>query len=345
MLLSLIKWITAGCLLLPARSFAQADLHLSQFYETSILRNPALTGVSEGNYKVAAYYRNQWSSIANPYETALLDLEYRVSLGRGSDFVSFGVLGYGDRAGDLNQTITAAYPAVNFNKCLDKYNNAYLSLGFVGGFLQYSFDKSKATFDNQFVGGSYNASNPTFEHIPNTTMSVFDLGAGLNFNMSPGDNAKSTYLVGVSAYHITKPTFSYYQAVGVNQNMRWNVNAGVARDIGSTTMFQAHFNYAEQGAYREFLVGGLLGWKQFKPYSETPVFEIFAGAMYRYGDAIIPVLKLKYKDFGIGLSYDINTSDLRVGTKQQGGPEITLNFTGNLPRNKAYPNTVCPRFN
>src|SRR3954466_284918 len=79
----------------PARTYAQADIHFSQFYETSILRNPAVTGVFEDDYKLGAYYRSQWNSISNPYITALISAETHFNASRTSDdFFSFGMLGY-----------------------------------------------------------------------------------------------------------------------------------------------------------------------------------------------------------------------------------------------------------
>src|ERR1700748_3535699 len=86
-------------LCIPMRTYAQADIHFSQFYETSILRNPALTGVFNDDYKLGVYYRNQWSSITNPYNTVLVSAESHVQVRETSeDFFSFGVLGYADKA-------------------------------------------------------------------------------------------------------------------------------------------------------------------------------------------------------------------------------------------------------
>src|ERR1700748_3691540 len=99
------KILLALCSLLPFTSYGQADVHFSQFYETSILRNPALTGVFADDYKVGVYYRNQWSSITNPFSTGIISAETRVSLNRVSnDFLSFGILGYNDKAGSLDQS-------------------------------------------------------------------------------------------------------------------------------------------------------------------------------------------------------------------------------------------------
>ena len=59
-------YITGLVLCLFILSFCahgQGDVHSSQFYETSILRNPALTGVFTDNYRVMACGRSQWNSI------------------------------------------------------------------------------------------------------------------------------------------------------------------------------------------------------------------------------------------------------------------------------------------
>ena len=96
--------LLAGFILASCSVFAQADVHYSQFYETSMLRNPALTGVFEDDYKLGVYYRNQWSSITNPYNTMLFSAETHFSISeRSDDFVSFGMLGYEDKAGSVDQ--------------------------------------------------------------------------------------------------------------------------------------------------------------------------------------------------------------------------------------------------
>ena len=331
-------------LIVPLRSFAQADIHFSQFYETSILRNPALIGVSAENYKVSAYYRSQWNTIANPYQTMLIDAEYRFPLGAmARDFLSIGVLGYSDQAGDLDQKISGVYPAICLNKLLDASYNAYLSLGFTCGYLQYSFDPSKAMFNNQFQGGVYSPFNPSFENIPNPKMSLVDIGSGLNINFSPNEDNDGAYILGVSGYHFSQPPFSYYHSLNYVENIRWNVNADVAYSLGRSFAFQVHANYALQGAYTESVFGGLIGWRIAEPFSR-PDFELDAGALYRINDAIIPVIKLRYKSLGIGVSYDVNTSALKEASSSQGGLEITLSVSGQFPPNGVDKKTVCPRF-
>lgn len=324
---------------------AQADIHFSQFYETSMLRNPALTGVFSDNYKFSAYYRSQWSSITYPYQTLQLSTEYRFALGRNSfDFLSFGLLAYQDQAGDLDQKISAIYPAISINKQLNQRNNAYLSIGFTGGYLQYSFDPGKATFNTQFQNGFFDPNNPNLESLPVPRMNIMDIGAGINYNASTGSNNDATYMIGVAGYHFTQPTFSYYRDYKYVQNMRLNVNASLAKELNDNVLVQLHANYAAQGTYTEIMGGCLVGYRSFSAF-EDPLYTFFGGLFYRYNDAIIPTVKLKYKGASFGISYDINISSLTAASNARGGIELTAIISGTYPKNKGYDKkTPCPRF-
>ena len=45
------------------------DIHFSQFNNTPLIINPALTGVFNGNHRVFLNYKDQWRSIGAPYKT------------------------------------------------------------------------------------------------------------------------------------------------------------------------------------------------------------------------------------------------------------------------------------
>jgi type IX secretion system PorP/SprF family membrane protein len=338
-----ITLILSAILLAPLAVSGQADIHFSQFYETSILRNPALTGIFPEDYKVGVYERNQWASIIHPYQTTLINGETHIAVShRSDDFFSFGFLGYADKAGSINQSIVGLYPAISFNKSMNPEHHSYLSAGFTSGYLQYSYDPSKATFNNQYQNNSFNALNPSGENLPNPKLEMWDVGTGLNFNTS-GRDAANTFIVGLSAYHITKPKFSYYLADPQNVNIRVNSNFALSRQINESFVMQLQANATFQGTYREVLLGGLLGWTEVMRAS-YPVFVFYAGAFYRVGDAVIPVVKVKYKNFALGMSYDVNVSTLSPVTNLQGGYEVTLFYTGFYPRNFENTGKICPRF-
>ena len=345
------KWalallIAAICSLAdPVTADAQADIHFSQFYETSILRNPALTGVFADDYKFGAYYRNQWNSISNPFQTALISAESRVAVSHiNDDFFSFGLLAYADEAGSIDQKITGVYPAVNYNKSIDPEHNSYLSVGFTGGYLQYSFDPSKATFNNQYQSGHFSASNPSYESLPYAKLTLYDVGAGVNFNTSAGRDNAVTFVLGFAGYHFTQPNFSYFKIPDLTENMRWNGNIGVSGSLSEDVSVMVQGNYAIQGAYSEIMIGGLLSWAAATDGIQQ-LFVMSGGVFYRYDDAIIPVVKLKHKNIALGISYDVNTSTLKEASKLDGGYEVTLFVTGNYSdKSGVSKKTVCPKF-
>lgn len=331
--------------LAPILSYGQADIHFSQFYETSILRNPALTGVFADDYKVGVAYRNQWSSIANPYQTAVMTAETKIAVGRqAADFVSFGLLAYYDKAGSIDHTILGLYPALNFNKSLEDAHNSFLSVGFTGGYLQYSFDPTKATFNNQYVNGTYSSSNPTGEQFSNQKVGLWDLGAGINLNSSMGEYNNVTYIIGISGYHFTQPKTSFYKDSKIYLDTRFNLNAAASGQINEQYSFQVQGNYALQGSFYEIIGGGMIGWTRIG-LSGDPAFTLYAGLFYRYQDALIPTLKVKYQDMYFGFSYDVNVSTLSVASSYKGGFEISVYKTGVLKdRNANKSKVLCPNF-
>ncbi len=327
------------------RSYGQADIHFSQFYETSILRNPSLTGVFADDYKFGVYYRNQWSSITFPYETFLASAETHVNVSHNSeDFFSFGMLGMGDKAGSLSQRITAFYPAISYNKSVNQAYHSFLSVGFTGGYIQYSFDPSKATFNSQFLGGAFDPTSPSNENLPKPQMGFFDMGAGINFNTTFGQENTSVGILGVSGYHFTQPGFSYYETPDVNLNMRWNANSALSFDLSEPVSLQIQANYALQGTYNEIVGGCLINWNAVTLGAST-LFGLTMGAMYRYGDAVVPIVKIKYQNMSLGVSYDVNISSLKQASKMQGAYETTLFIGGMYPSKSGYQKRlVCPRF-
>src|SRR5690348_12595866 len=75
------------------------DIHFSQFFETPLLRNPALAGIFTGDYRVQMVYRDQWRTVTNGYKTGSLNGEYKFPIGKADDFLTFGGQFLFDRAG------------------------------------------------------------------------------------------------------------------------------------------------------------------------------------------------------------------------------------------------------
>ena len=320
------------------------DIHFSQFYETSILRNPALTGIFTGDFKVSAVYRTQWSSISAPFQTGAASAEMRMPVGK--DFFSLGLLAYYDRAGSIDMRTLGVYPAINYNKSLEDGHSSFLSVGFAGGYLQRSFDPTKMSFNAQFQNGAYNPGNATGEHLPDVKVQNWDLGAGISYSSNWGEGDEGSYFIGVSGYHFTQPKRNFFQDGDiVRLDMKWNGSAGLSYKIDGTYNLQAHVSYTKQGGYQEIIGGALLGWRKYAASAADPLVILYAGALYRYDDAIIPTIKMDYMRYSFALSYDVTVSSLKTAAQGQGGVELTLCKIGLFkdPRHEMS-RTVCPRF-
>jgi len=130
-----------------AESYAQ-DLHFSQFFEAPLLRNPALAGIFTGDYRIQGVYRDQWNSFTNAYKTGSFNAEYKLPVGRTDDYLTIGLQVLYDKAGSAGLTSTQVFPALNYSKSLSNTHSSYLSLGFMGGYVEKRIDISKITTNN-----------------------------------------------------------------------------------------------------------------------------------------------------------------------------------------------------
>ena len=175
-----------ACVCFGSCAFSQ-DIHFSQFFETPLLRNPSFTGIYTGDIRVQGVYRNQWNNVTNAYKTASVNAEYKTPVGKGYDFVTTGLEVFYDRAGTIGWTSTYVLPALNYHKSLSDEKNRYLSLGFMGGFVQRRFDRSKmttnSTYDGLGDGESFDKAQYTY----------LDGSVGMSFNSSFNDNPKNNF--------------------------------------------------------------------------------------------------------------------------------------------------------
>src|SRR5829696_4992566 len=127
----LLGLLSSVCLPLAAQ-----DIHFSQFFEAPLLRNPSLAGIFEGDIRVQAVYRDQWNSVTTAYKTLSLNGEYKMPVGHANDFVTVGLQLLQDRAGTISWVSTHVLPAINYHKSLSNERTSYLSIGFMGGWVQ-----------------------------------------------------------------------------------------------------------------------------------------------------------------------------------------------------------------
>lgn len=334
----LLRWreiMTGIIFLVPGIAATCQDVHFSQFFEAPLWRNPSLAGIFKGDIRVQGVYRDQWNSITDAYRTASINAEFKMHVGKENDFVTTGFQLLHDRAGTVGWTTSYLLPAINYHKSLSNEKNRYLSLGFMGGWVQHRFDASKATTNTQYDGGG------TGENFTNTQYGYFDGSVGTSFNSYLGQNENNNFFLGVAYHHFTKPNQSFYHDPNIQMVPKWVYSAGIRLGISDFSYMTIQADHSRQGGHSETIGGAMYGLK-LGDDPEHPLYAIHGGAYLRWNDALIPVIKLDYDHTSISFSYDASISALKYSSYGRGGFEIAISWFGFNKQTGKF--LLCPRF-
>jgi type IX secretion system PorP/SprF family membrane protein len=219
----------------------------------------------------------------------------------------------------LTSSFSFAYTGVKFGKDLSQH----IVMAIQGGLINRRVNKSKFKWGEQWdpITG-YQPGNAITETFARTSSTVLDIGAGvLYFDAAP--EKKANVFGGFSVYHLNKPKDPIISLQSAELNtipMRYAVSAGVSYNFSERTRIVPHALYMRQGTASE----GMLGvYGQINVNAET---DFMLGGYYRFSDAISPYVGIDYKNFVIGLSYDVNTSKLGSMTKNVNSIELSLSY-------------------
>ncbi len=331
-------------LICTVKAASAQDIHFSQIFETPLLRNPALAGLFSGDLRIQSVYRSQWNSVTTAYQTTSANIEYKLPIGQGEDFLTIGAQALYDKAGTVDLTSTHILPALNYHKSLSADRNMYLSLAFMGGWVQRSIDRSKITTNSQFNGSFYDPGLTNGESFTKSAYSYLDATVGMSFNMQIGENADNNLYLGAAYHHLNRAkNISFYSNDKLEMLPKWVASAGVRMNTDDYSFLTFEGDHSIQGINSESIAGLLYTRKLDDP--EEPKYLIHGGAYVRFNDAIIPVIKLEARPFAIATSYDVNISGLKKVSNGRGGFEISLTYQKFLDRNNSSREAIkCPKF-
>lgn len=327
----LLLVILVGCLY---TGYAQVEPHFSQYYTYPLWLNPALTGATEGNYRLTAIHRNQWSSITKAFSTTGVTVDVPTNKN-----INFGVNVLNQTAGSggykyFNGQFSISYSGVRFGAEGEQVISFALQAGMIGR----RFDVSKFQGGDQWVPViGYNPNVPTSDILAKSSSSVFDMGAGIAYYDASAEK-KVNLFGGFSATHLTQPedpflSEDYFKA---KMPIRYTVHGGVKLRLSDKAFAVPNALYMRQGNASEMMVGG------YVQLRANDVTDVMAGLNYRLNDAIYPYVGIFFSGLLIGLSYDMNTSTLGKTAGGASSFEISLTFTGIKGEDKSY--FRCPRF-
>jgi type IX secretion system PorP/SprF family membrane protein len=310
------------------------DVNFSQFYETPLLRNPALAGIFTGDIRVKASLRSQWAAITVPYKTQALSAEYKLPLNAGGDWLTLGMQVTNDIAGTIKLRKTAVLPVVSFNKSLSEVNDSYLSVAFMGGPVSTQFNPTELV--------THQANDPAL--LNSSGYTYWDMGAGITYSSNYGDDIH--YFVGASMYHINNPKLNYFADNTESSIMgrKIAINGGLTAQTSDNNKVQAFVDYLKQDGNEQFLGGLLYGVELNRTYREGKTLGVNFGTFFRWNDALIPTINFDLYDWNVGLSYDVNISRLNAYTKSQGAMELSVTYRGALNRRNLSNSVRCPGF-
>jgi type IX secretion system PorP/SprF family membrane protein len=321
---ALKAWLIAMSLpiVCPVTTVAQ-DIHFSQFYDLPILRNPAIAGLFDGDLRITTGFRNQWQSVTVPYQTIALGLEIKKPVSSYSeDFITFGVQLTNDQAGDSKLTRSQIFPVLNYHKSINPDRNLYISAGFMAGPVMQRFDPTQLQFDDQYHGGVFNATNPTQQVINNNRTTYWDPATGISL-CGETENG-SRYYAGLGLFHFTRPKVNFMKDQAFQLMPKYVLNGGFTMPAGDLDQLTFYADLFKEGG-AEMVQGGML-WSHALSTYEDDRIRISGGLFFRAKDAVIPVVKLEYQRFNLGMTYDVNTSKLNTASNYRGGFELTLSY-------------------
>tara|TARA_Y100000589_G_scaffold246893_1_gene234779 strand:+ start:103704 stop:104708 length:1005 start_codon:yes stop_codon:yes gene_type:complete len=291
------------------------DIHFSQFYNSPLNLNPALSGMFEGDYRFIANQRTQWRSVTKPYNTYGLSAEIKNI--EKNTHINGALSMYYDRAGDSKLSTFIFAPVVSklFNV---KDSVHYLSVGVQPVFTQLSINYSELYFDEQYNGSYFDASVPVTESFQRNSRNYGNLNLGLAYRFFKG--LRNNVTVGYSLFNLFKPKQSFFNENDVRLFVRKMIYAGGVFKINDDFDALPQISYAAQHNFREFIFGGLA-----KYYLRSGAYKAaYFGVFYRNKDAGYLTAAIDYNQWHFALSYDVNMSKLVPASRSRGGLEINV---------------------
>ncbi len=331
------KFFVIAIILFSGISLFAQDIHFSQFYNSPLTLNPALTGKMNGSYRIGAIYRNQWfqySTTGSPFVTYSGSFDMPINL--KNDAIGVGLFVYQDNAGEDFLKTLNVMASLAYHKAIGKDGKHALSIGTQLGYIQKRISEDDLRFFNNYDGTVYNPNRPSGEFFGNNSKGNFDFNVGLMWSSMFGK--RSAFYAGGSMFHILQPENNFVQNFKFDLLRRYVGHAGLDIGIGEKFAILPSVIFMNQNKAQELNMGAALA------YDFTKSFTWYLGGFYRLNDAPIAYTAFEVKGARLGISYDFVTSSLKNYNKP-GAIELSLIYVGK-PKPLPNPSSLlfCPRF-
>ena len=323
---------------MPVLLLAQ-DPHFSQFFSSPLTLNPAFTGKFDGTLRLSGNYRNQWPTINRAYQTATLALDAPILLNRlpEQDRWGVGFMGYTDKSANGAVKFNYFTASTAYHIGLDEEGYHQVGAGFQATYANMLINTADLKFEDQLTASGFTGVTSELFNGSTLKSSYVDVNAGLLYTGSNTD--RDFYYAGVSMYHINRPKQQFTGALYL-LSPRTTFHAGGYFPIGENLTLHLSGLTSLQAKATETVIGGAF---QIQAGTETMInpINLYAGGWMRFKDALIPYIGIEMNDARLGISYDVNTSQLKSASASRGGIEISLIYIARPSDRREMP---CPKF-
>ncbi|WP_306643966.1 PorP/SprF family type IX secretion system membrane protein [Sanyastnella coralliicola] len=294
------------------------DIHFSQFNVAPMVYNPAFTGMFEGDVRFIGNQRTQWRSVTVPYNTVGGSVDARGILSQ--DELAGGFSIYQDRAGDSRLNTLAINVAGSFEvaQSFDSLHRFYV--GAQVGLTHRKIDYSALTYDNQWNGFAYQSSLDPNEDFARDARTHGNLNIGGAWQYRK--DKRHDIQAGIAFHHLNGPKQSFFDDPSIRLDLRFSVNGSGVWKVNEEWDAMGGILFQRQGTFMEIIPGA--GARYVLEDGRGMFRTIFGGVYWRTRDAGYILAGMDYDQWRVGLSYDINTSDLRPASNARGGLEISV---------------------
>lgn len=317
------------------------DVHFTNNRFAPLQFNPAQTGDFEGNIRVGAMFRRQFSDfIFKPYQSLMLygDLNINSPL-RKNDWISVGLQIFNDRAGDLDLGYNSYQASAAYHLALDKQYNQVISLGLAYLHQRRTINISNAIFPNSLISGSPDLDKNALTDFRGGT-SDFNIGLGYTLKVQKTGYFKAgvalLYLKGLDVVYIR-------DSVNIENGRRWNANLNYMLPLADKKTHIEMATYLSLLRNFQNISFQIIGHRLMNTDKQNPLIVNF-GLGYRMNDALQFLTGARYQRWSLGIAYDLTVSSASLYNQYNGAIELSLARIINFDRTpKVKPVFFCPK--
>jgi len=327
------------------------DIVFSQSYVTGSYLNPALTGLFNGFVRVSTQYREQGrGALDYKFKTYAVssDIKYKFNTINkfSKDILAVGLFYVNDRVELYDFNTNTISLSLAYHKALGFRSNQFIGIGFQGGVLQKNINREHLTFADMYNKvDAYTL--PTQEPILSNNFAVGDFSLGLYYTIKPNNNLSLG--TGLAYQHFATPNLSFYRADKEIENTnkifpKVTFHTSVDMKTSSFTTFQPRLLFIKQGPYYDFILGSNFKVSSFN-WDQIAFHFGLSGHIIKDLETVsmggfVPFFGIQYKNFMMGVSYDLVITHLLNSRKNLSAFELSFSYLGE----QTNEGLVCPEF-